>query len=109
MRKSVLLALAVACAAHIPAQTARDGRVALSLADAVDMALERNVTIARNTISLGTNERAKSHAWNSISPSAHPLFMCGVNANSCVVNNASASPTTARLGICANPCYTVAL
>ena len=70
MRKSVLLALAVACAAHIPAQTARDGRVALSLADAVDMALERNVTIARNTISLGANERAKSHAWNSISPSA---------------------------------------
>lgn len=70
MRKSVLLALAVACAAHVPAQTARDGRVALSLADAVDMALERNVTIARNTISLGANERAKSHAWNSISPSA---------------------------------------
>ena len=70
MRKSVLLALTVACAAHIPAQTARDGRVALSLADAVDMALERNVTIARNTISLGANERAKSHAWNSISPSA---------------------------------------
>ncbi|MDE7140365.1 MAG: TolC family protein [Treponemataceae bacterium] len=70
MRKSVLLALAVACAAHIPAQTAHDGRVALSLADAVDMALERNVTIARNTISLDANERTKSHAWNSISPSA---------------------------------------
>lgn len=68
MRKSVLVAVAVACAAHITAQSA--GRVALSLADAVDMALEHNITLARNRISLGATERAQSHAWNSISPSA---------------------------------------
>lgn len=69
MRKSVLLALAALCAARVLAQDG-GGRMTLSLADAVAMARERNVTLRRSEITLGAAARAKDHSWNSVSPSA---------------------------------------
>ncbi len=42
----------------------------LSVEDAVKLAKENNVSIARGKITLEAAERAKNHSWNSISPSA---------------------------------------
>ena len=41
----------------------------LSVDDAVALAKESNVSIARNEITLDALRRAESHSWNSASPS----------------------------------------
>lgn len=43
---------------------------ALSVDEAVEMAKKNNVSVARGKITLDAAARAKSHSWNSVSPSA---------------------------------------
>lgn len=51
------------------AQPADAERVTLTVDDAVQMAMEHNITVARNKITLESSARADSHSWNSVSPS----------------------------------------
>lgn len=56
-------------AALLFAQKAEANYVSLTVEQAVSLAQEHNVSIARNKITLESKARTKSHAWNSISPS----------------------------------------
>ena len=69
MKKSVLGALLFAGVTAVFAQRTEMERISLSLDDAVAMAQENNVSIARQKMTLSAAERAKNHSWNSISPS----------------------------------------
>ena len=60
---------ALFAAAAAFAQPADAPHIALTVDDAVQMAMENNITVARNKITLEASERAKSHSWNSVSPS----------------------------------------
>ncbi len=50
----------------------------LTIDDAVKMALENNISIERNQITLRGLERAKNHSWNSVSPSISVGAQAGV-------------------------------
>ncbi|WP_294427524.1 TolC family protein [uncultured Treponema sp.] len=67
MNKTIMMsAIFFLCFAPTFTQTDRT----LSVEDAVKLAKENNVSIARGKITLEAAERAKNHSWNSISPSA---------------------------------------
>lgn len=65
----LLLVPLVLALAPLFAQPADAPRVSLTVDEAVAMAMEHNITVARNKITLEASARAKSHSWNSVSPS----------------------------------------
>lgn len=66
MKRSILFLAANLISAILFAQTTRS----ISIEDAVNLAKENNVSVARSKITLEAAARAKSHSWNSISPTA---------------------------------------
>lgn len=54
----------------------------LTIDDAVKLALENNISIERNQITLRGLERAKNHSWNSVSPSLSVGASAGVPIDS---------------------------
>jgi len=71
----------------------------LNIEDAVNFALENNISIERSEITLNALERTKNHSWNSVSPSL------SLGANSSVPIDAlsdSESDYTASFGVSAS-------
>lgn len=73
-------------------------RINLTCDDAVKMAMENNVSIARSQITLEAANRSKNHSWNSISPTASVSASSSVPVNSLSDKN---TDYTANLGISA--------
>lgn len=81
-----------------PPKSVQETTRTLSVEDAVALAKQNNVSVSRAQITLNALERAKSHSWNSISPTA------SLGANSSVPIDAlsdTSSNYTANFGISA--------
>ena len=78
---------------------AQDGTV-LTVDDAVKRALENNVSVQRNEITLSALERAKSHSWNSASPTITFDGSAGIPLND-LTDEAARSKYDANFGISA--------
>ena len=71
MKRLVFLAACLFIFSHLFAQPNNLEHVSLTVDEAVAMALENNVTVQRGKITLEAARRAKSHSWNSVSPTAN--------------------------------------
>lgn len=78
----------------------------LTVDDAVARALESNVSARRNEITLAALERAKSHSWNSASPSITFDGSAGIPLND-LTDEAARSRYDANFGISASVAFSL--